>query len=86
MAQSADDSSYPRRFGLLRRLTLLALLVAVVGLPLNHLFGYGVLVAATLTATITRYVALRTLVFLAPGEGLSPRTPCASSPPAGSTR
>jgi putative flippase GtrA len=46
----------------------------------------GVLVAATLTATVTRYVALRTWVFLAPREALSPRTPCASSPPAGSTR
>jgi putative flippase GtrA len=46
----------------------------------------GVLVAATLTATITRYIALRTWVFLAPSERLSPRTPCASSPPAGSIR
>jgi hypothetical protein len=50
MAQSADDSSYPRRFGLLRRLTLLALFVAIVGLPLNHLFGYGVLVATAVIA------------------------------------
>jgi putative flippase GtrA len=46
----------------------------------------GVLVAATLTATVTRYVALRTWVFLAPREVLSPQTPCVSSPPAGSTR
>lgn len=47
MAPSADDSSYPRRFGLPRRLTLLALVLAIVGLPLNDLLGYGLLVAAT---------------------------------------
>ncbi len=47
MAPSADDSSYPPRFGLLRRLTLLALVLAVVGLPLNNLLGYGLLLAAT---------------------------------------
>jgi putative flippase GtrA len=46
----------------------------------------GVLVAATLTATVTRYVALRTWVFLAPRERLTAGTPCASSPPAGSSR
>lgn len=46
MASRADDSSYPRRFGLLRRLTLLAIVLAVVGLPLNHLFGYAILAAA----------------------------------------
>lgn len=50
MAQSADDSSFPRRFGLLRRLTLLALLLAIVGLPLNNLFGYALLAAATVIA------------------------------------
>jgi hypothetical protein len=50
MAQSADDSSFPRRFGLLRRLTLLALLLAVVGLPLNNLFGYALLAAAAVIA------------------------------------
>jgi anaerobic selenocysteine-containing dehydrogenase len=43
----------------------------------------GVLVAATLTATVTRYVALRTWVFRAP---LTARTRCAPSPRAGSTR
>jgi putative flippase GtrA len=42
----------------------------------------GVLVAATLTATVTRYVALRTWVFLTP----TARTRCAPSPRAGSTR
>ena len=42
----------------------------------------GVLVAATLTATITRYVALRTWVFLTP----TARTHYAPSPRAGSTR
>src|SRR4051812_38756794 len=46
----------------------------------------GVLVAATLTATVTRYVALRTWVFLAPREQLTARTPHASSQPAGSSR
>ena len=50
MGQSADDSSYPRRFGLLRRLTLLALLLAIVGLPLNHLFGYCILLGAAVIA------------------------------------
>ena len=43
----------------------------------------GVLVAATLTATVTRYVALRTWVCRAP---LTARTRCAPSPRAGSTR
>jgi putative flippase GtrA len=43
----------------------------------------GVLVAATLTATVTRYAALRTWVFRAP---LTARTRCAPSPRAGSTR
>src|SRR4051812_13224461 len=42
----------------------------------------GVLVAATLTATVTRYVALRTWVFLAPREELRARTPRGSSQPA----
>jgi putative flippase GtrA len=42
----------------------------------------GVLVAATLTATVTRYVALRTWVFLTP----TARTRYAQSPRAGSTR
>jgi putative flippase GtrA len=63
----------------------LSVLHALDGAPPRWL-ELGVLVAATLTATITRYVALRTWVFLAPGEGLSPRAPCASSPPAGSSR
>jgi putative flippase GtrA len=43
----------------------------------------GVSVAATLTATVTRYVALRSWVFRAP---LTARTRCAPSPRAGSTR
>lgn len=50
MAFSADDSSYPRRFGLLRRLALLALIIAIVGLPLNHLFGYAMLVVTAVIA------------------------------------
>jgi hypothetical protein len=50
MAFSADDSSYPRRSALLRRLTLLALVLAIVGLPLNHLFGYVLLAGATVIA------------------------------------
>jgi putative flippase GtrA len=45
----------------------------------------GVLVAATLTATVTRYVALRTWVFRAPLRTPA-RTRCAPSPRAGSTR
>jgi putative flippase GtrA len=45
----------------------------------------GVLVAATLTATVTRYVALRTWVFRA-NDPITPRTRCAPSPRAGSTR
>jgi len=45
----------------------------------------GVLVAATLTATVTRYVALRTWVFRAPVTPPA-RTRCAPSPRAGSTR
>jgi len=45
----------------------------------------GVLVAATLTATVTRYAALRTWVFRAPVTPPA-RTRCAPSPRAGSTR
>jgi putative flippase GtrA len=44
----------------------------------------GVLVAATLTATVTRYVALRTWAFRAPR--ITAGTRCAPSPRAGSTR
>ena len=47
MAHGADDSSFPRRFGLLRRLTLLALVGAIVGLPINNLLAYGLLLGAT---------------------------------------
>ncbi len=46
----------------------------------------GVLVAATLTATVTRYVALRTWVFRASPLTPPARTRCAPSPRAGSTR
>jgi hypothetical protein len=59
----------------------LAVLHALDGAPARWL-ELGVLVAATLTATVTRYVALRTWVFLAP----TARTPYESSPQAGSTR
>jgi putative flippase GtrA len=59
----------------------LAVLHALDGAPARGL-ELGVLVAATLTATVTRYVALRSWVFLAP----TARTRCAPSPRAGSTR
>jgi putative flippase GtrA len=59
----------------------LAVLHALAAHPARPL-ELGVLVAATLTATVTRYVALRTWVFLAP----TARTPYESSPQAGSTR
>jgi glycosyltransferase involved in cell wall biosynthesis len=59
----------------------LAVLHALDGAPPRWL-ELGVLVAATLTATVTRYVALRTWVFLAP----TARTPYEPSPRAGSIR
>jgi putative flippase GtrA len=60
-------------------LTVLHALVAAPPRPLE----LGVLVAATLTATVTRYVALRSWVFRAP---LTARTRCVPSPRAGSSR
>jgi len=46
MADGTDTSPAPRRFGLGRKWVALALLVAVIGLPINHLFGYGMLAVA----------------------------------------
>jgi len=45
MSSSAEPSS--SRSGLWRRLAVLALAVACVGLPINHFFGYALLVIAT---------------------------------------
>jgi putative flippase GtrA len=63
----------------------LTVLHALVAAPPRAL-ELGVLVAATLTATVTRYVGLRTWVFGARPEGITARTRCAPSRRAGSTR
>ncbi len=57
MVPSADEQAFPRRFGLWRRVIALALLVAVVGLPVNHLFGYGMLVVAAVIVFVGEVTA-----------------------------
>jgi len=43
-----------------------------------RLLELGVLIAATLTATVTRYVAMRTWVFVTPFRTSSRRSPAAA--------
>lgn len=46
MASHADSQNAPGRFSLLRKWGVLALVIAVLGLPLNHLFAYAIVMIA----------------------------------------
>ena len=59
---AADSSDAPQRFQLVLKLVLLALMIAVIGLPINHLFTYALLVIAVIVLAIGRVTA---------GSGLS---------------
>jgi hypothetical protein len=55
----ADPSDAPQRFQLVFKLVMLAAMVAVIGLPINHLFHYLLLVLAVIVLTVSRVTARR---------------------------
>ncbi len=56
---AADSSDAPRRFQLALKLAVLAPMVAVTGLPINHLFSYALLVIAVIVLAVARVTANR---------------------------
>ena len=56
---AADSSDAPQRFQLALRLAVLALMIAVIGLPINHLFSYALLMIAVIVLAVARVTAQR---------------------------
>jgi hypothetical protein len=56
---AADSSDAPQRCQLALKLVVLALIVAVIGLPINHLFTYALLVVSVIVLAIARVTARR---------------------------
>jgi len=56
---AADSSDAPQRFQLALKLVLLALMIAVIGLPINHLFAYALLVIVVIVLAVARVTARR---------------------------
>src|SRR5437588_12141716 len=56
---AADSSDAPQRFQLALKLVVLALMVAVIGLPINHLFTYALLVICVIALAVARVTARR---------------------------
>ena len=56
---AADPSDAPQRFQLALKLVVLALMIAVIGLPINHLFSYALLVIAVIVLAVARMTARR---------------------------
>ena len=55
----ADPSDAPQRFQLVLKLVLFALMIAVIGLPINHLFTYMLLAIAVIVLAVARVTARR---------------------------
>ncbi len=56
---AADSSDASQRFQLALRLAVLALMIAVIGLPINHLFSYALLMIAVIVLAVARVTAQR---------------------------
>jgi hypothetical protein len=56
---AADSSDAPQRFQLALKLVLLALMIAAIGLPINDLFTYSLLVIAVIVLAVARVTAQR---------------------------
>jgi hypothetical protein len=56
---AADSSDAPQRFQLTLKLVVLVLMIAVIGLPINHLFSYALLVIAVIVLAVARVTAQR---------------------------
>jgi hypothetical protein len=56
---AADSSDAPRRFQLALKLVLLALVIAVIGLPINNLFSYALLAISVIVLAVARVTALQ---------------------------
>src|SRR4051812_15029130 len=56
---AADSSDAPQRFQLALKLVVLALMIAVLGLPINHLLAYALLVIAMIVLAVARVTAQR---------------------------
>ena len=53
----AEPSDAPRRYQIALKLLALALMVAVIGLPINHLFFYFLLLIAVIVVAVSRVTA-----------------------------
>ena len=56
---AADSSDAPQRVQLALKLVVLALMIAVIGLPINHLFTYALLVISVIVLAVARLTARR---------------------------
>src|SRR5712671_3208068 len=56
---AADSSDAPQRVQLALKLAVLALMIAVIGLPINHLFTYSLLVISVIVLAVARVTARR---------------------------
>src|SRR5438067_12935 len=56
---AADSSDAPPRVQLALKLVLLALMIAVIGLPINHLFTYALLMISVTVLAVARVTARR---------------------------
>src|SRR5258707_273970 len=56
---AAGSSDAPQRVQLALKLVVLALMIAVIGLPINHLFSYALLVIAVIVLAVARLTARR---------------------------
>jgi hypothetical protein len=56
---AADSSDAPQRVQLALKLMVLALMIAVIGLPINHLFTYVLLVISVIVLAVARVTARR---------------------------
>src|SRR3954470_24712984 len=56
---AADSSDAPQRFQLALKLVVLALMIAVLGLPINHLRAYALLVIGMIVLAVARVTAQR---------------------------